>query len=217
MNGRLDVIRSLIVEADVAADVGCDHGLIAEYCADSGLCGRVIASDISDICLDKARKRLCGKPNVSFVCCDGISYDCDEAIIAGMGGLAIRDILLSAKSLPKTLIVCPHRDEYTVRKTLIALGYGIDVDTAIEERGKFYSVLRAVLGGGRTELDELQLEFGADCEKPSAALSARLCKLYDIYMRAPDANSARLQSVTAAMRLQGISVPIRSRSIIRSV
>ncbi len=206
MSGRLDVIRSLIVKADVVADVGCDHGKIAEYCATCGLCGRVIASDVSDVCLDKARKRLSGSGNVSFVCCDGLCYDCDEAVIAGMGGLLISDILRAAHSLPQTLIVCPHRDEYTLRKTLISLGYGIDRDIPTADRGKYYSVIRAILGSGTTDLDEIRLEFGAYCDRPNAALATRLKKLYDVYMRAPTANAARLEKVTAAMRLQGMSV-----------
>lgn len=205
MSGRLDVISSLIVPARVIADVGCDHALIAKYCADSGLAERVVASDISEKCLQKARDLLDYADNVAFTCCNGLGYDCDEAVIAGMGGLLISEILRTAKALPKTVILCPHRDEDCVRTALIALGYGIDADIPITDRGRFYSVMRAVQGGGRRNLDKLQILFGADCGQANPVLRARLKKLYATYMRAPRQNAERLKNVVAAMLLQGIA------------
>lgn len=200
--GRLDVIKSLIEPAETIADVGCDHAKIAEYCVKNGLAKQVIASDISEQCLQKARNRLSNCKNVMFVCCDGIRYVCDEAVIAGMGGLLISEILNSAEKLPQTLVLCPHRDEDCVRKTLLSLDYGIDRDVPVEERGKFYSVIRAVLGGGLTELNELQLLFGIDCYKPNAALKTKLEALYNSYMRAPQHNEARIEKVTTALQFQ---------------
>ena len=64
---RLAAVCSLIEPAGVIADVGCDHGIVAEYCADKCLADIVIASDVSDACLEKARKRLFGRTNVRFV------------------------------------------------------------------------------------------------------------------------------------------------------
>lgn len=200
---RLDVIKSLLRPATVVADVGCDHGLIAEFCADSGMFKTVIASDISEKCLDKARARLCGKSSVQFVCADGIQYECDEAVIAGMGGLLICDILNAAKALPKTLVLCPHRDCDKVRRTLLALGYGIDRDIPVCENGKYYSVLRAERGGGQTELSELQILFGLCVAEPYDTLTAWLIKQYNTYSIAPKANASRLDDIRAALRLQG--------------
>ncbi|MCH5153996.1 MAG: SAM-dependent methyltransferase [Clostridiales bacterium] len=203
MSKRLDLIKSLIVPSGVIADVGCDHGLIAEYCLD--IADRVIASDISEKCLQKARDRLSHASNVTFICCDGLGYECDEAIISGMGGILIARLLREAKSLPKTLIVSPHRDEGLVRTTLIELGYGIDRDIPIYDKNKYYSVIRADKESGVKELSHLQTLFGVDCDKPSDALARRLNQLYATYSLAPDANSQRLSDVTAAMRLQNIT------------
>lgn len=204
MSERLDVIKSLIVPSKVIADVGCDHGLIAEYCAISGIAEYVIASDISEKCLQKAKTRLSGLPNVRFVCCDGLGYECDQAVIAGMGGILVSEIIKSAVSLPKTLIVSPHRDGGLVRRTLIELGYGIDRDIPIFDRNKFYSVVRADKACGYTELSELQIIFGKDCNVPNASLQKRLKQLYTIYSVAPEQNSARLKVITEAMKLQNI-------------
>jgi len=202
----LDTVKSLIVAADTIADVGCDHGKIAEFCAKSGLARRVIASDISDSCLDKARKRLSDAPNVTFLLCDGIDYECDEAVIAGMGGLLVCDILANAECKPKTLVLCPHRNGYDVRKTLFALGYGIDRDEAVCDRGKFYSVIRAVRGENVCELTELQLLFGKHCATPNAVLREWLIKLYGTYAVARSANASKLENVAAALEMQGVDV-----------
>ncbi|MDE7405988.1 MAG: class I SAM-dependent methyltransferase [Clostridiales bacterium] len=202
MSKRLDLIKSLIIPARVIADVGCDHGLIAEYC--TAKAERVIASDISEKCLQKARVRLAGATNVTFICCDGLGYECDEAIISGMGGILIAQILRTAAVLPKTLILSPHRDGGLVRTTLLDLGYGIDCDIPIYDRNKFYSVIRADKDGGARELSRLQTLFGLDCATPNAELQRRLAQLYTVYSRAPAANKQQLSDVTAVMRLQNM-------------
>ncbi len=206
MSVRLDLIKTLIEPAEIVADVGCDHGLIAEYCANSDTFGHVIASDISDKSLQKARDLLGARSNVEFVCCDGMGYECDEAVISGMGGMLICDILRNAVKLPKTVIASAHTDSDKVRKCLIELGYGIDKDVAVIDRNKFYSVIRAKQDGGTKELNDLQLLFGVDCAEPSPALESRLKRLYDVYMQAPSKNAERLEKVIAALRLQGVNV-----------
>lgn len=202
MSKRLDLIKSLVNPSRVIADVGCDHGLIAEYCTTKA--ERVIASDISEKCLQKARARLAGATNVTFVCCDGLGYECDEAIISGMGGILIAQILRAAAFLPKTLILSPHRDGGLVRSTLLELGYGIDRDIPIYDRNKFYSVIRADKDCGARELSHLQTVFGLDCATPNAELQRRLSQLYAVLMLSPDANKQQLSDVTAVMRLQNM-------------
>ncbi len=204
MTGRLAAISSLIEPARVIADVGCDHGLIAEYCVKNGVCERVIASDISATCLNKAKSKLAAYKNVTFMVCDGIEYECDEAIIAGMGGLLISAILEKAAVLPQTLVLCPHRDADIVRRTLIRLRYSIDGDIIAEERGKIYFIIRARRDGGAQALDELQYLFGVNYRCENDLLKAYLQKLYDICMLAPDKNADRLASVLAAMTAQGM-------------
>ena len=204
MSKRLDLIKSLVIPTRVIADVGCDHGLIAEYCLTKA--DNVIASDISEKCLQKARIKLAGANNVTFVCCDGLGYECDEAIISGMGGMLIAQILRAAAVLPKTLILSPHRDSGLVRRTLLELGYGIDRDIPIYDRNKFYSVIRADKDGGAKELSHLQIVFGLDCATPNEDLRRRLAQLYAVYSRAPDANKQQLYDVTAAMRLQNMQL-----------
>lgn len=207
MSGRLDAVTSFIKPAKIIADVGCDHGRVAEYCVKSGICERVIASDISEACLNKAKTALSAYNNVTFAVCDGIKYECDEAVIAGMGGHLISSILENAIYLPKTVVLCPHRDADIVRRTLIRLRYSIDGDIITEERGKLYFVIRAERCETARSLDELQYMFGVDCRRENALLKTYLQKLYNVCMLAPDKNADKLKSVLAAMTAQGMRAP----------
>ena len=205
---RLAAICALIEKADVIADVGCDHGRVAEYIAGHALSRKTIASDISETCLDKARARLCGYENVEFICCDGIDYECDEAVIAGMGGQTVIGIITRAKVKPHSLVICAHRNTYEVRGALISLGYGIKADVMVEERGKFYSVIRAEKKSGITKLTELQRLFGVNCTEKSEPLKNYLLSLQSTYMLAPDRNEHKLKYVREALVFQGVSPDI---------
>ena len=55
---RLNVLFDEINGGGVFADVGCDHGYIAEKVIENALATKVIISDISEKCLSKAVKRL---------------------------------------------------------------------------------------------------------------------------------------------------------------
>lgn len=206
MSTRLAVIESLIEPADIIADVGCDHGRIAMYCVKNRLANKVIASDISEKCLQKAKQLLSGETGTSFICCDGICYDCDQAIIAGMGGRTIIDILSTAKSLPSTVILSPHRDTDMVRRTIIGLGYGIDRDVPLVDRNKFYSVIRGKLGYETKELSELQIAFGLECDKQNVELRDWLLSQYTVCLRAPHRNKEKIEKLISALLLQGVNL-----------
>lgn len=204
---RLSAVCSLIERADVIADVGCDHGKVAEYCAENELSRTVIASDISAKCLEKAKKRLSrfGK-KAKCVECDGICYTCDEAVIAGMGGLLIADILKNAYALPKVLVLLPHRDADVVRNTVCALGYTIERDEIIKERGRFYMIIKARLTGNATELEPLQALFGINLDRPNAVLKEYLQKVYATYSVAPESNREKLDLIRSALTAQDVHI-----------
>lgn len=202
---RLEAVESLITDAQTIADVGCDHGLIAKYCALSGRFQTVIASDISEKCLNKARSALGDNERVKFAVCDGIGYDCDEAVIAGMGGYTVCDILTAADKndrLPEILVLLPHRDADAVRRRLTELGYRIDKDFIVKERGKFYSAIRAKKGDAKP-LSELQYIFGTEVDKYEPLLTEYLTGLQKIYEVAPKHNEEKLKLIRAALNAQG--------------
>ena len=154
MSKRFNILLSLIPDCKVFADVGCDHGYIAYEMLKNRKCDRVIASDISAECLQKAETLLreTFPDKYTAVVSDGFENvgNCDCALIAGMGGDTIADILAAAAGrLPEYLVLQPMKNSQRVRRDLVSLGYEILRDYTFRD-GKFYDVILAKKGGNET-------------------------------------------------------------------
>ena len=173
MTERLTIIFDNIPTCQVFADVGCDHGYLAKAMIESGKAKKVIASDISAKCLEKAKDVLYKEiQNETAECVvsngfENISF-CDCALIAGMGGEEITFILSKAKSLPEKLVLQPMKNCDKVRLCAVQVGYRIQKDFVFKSAGKFYDLL--VLTKGQDSLTEEEIEFGRTnlLERPSA-------------------------------------------------
>lgn len=145
---RLDVLFELVESGELFADIGCDHGYIAERVLKENKFEKVIISDISKKSLQKAVELL--KPygdRVTAVVSDGfenIELLPDEVMIAGMGGEEIVKIISNAKSLPKRLVLAPQKNSDKVRELLVNLGYKILKDFTFKDKNKFYDAIKAV-------------------------------------------------------------------------
>ena len=98
MTKRLTKIFEQLPTCNTFADVGCDHGYLAKAMIQSGKCKRVIISDISAPCLQKAKDLLSEELQsgvATAVVSNGFQNvpPCDLALIAGMGGEEIASIL----------------------------------------------------------------------------------------------------------------------------
>lgn len=158
---RIDALCSLIRPGRSLADIGCDHGLVAKYALDNGV-SRVIAADISEKSLSKARELLKEYDNVRFIVSDGfdkIDERVEQAVIAGLGGSKIVD-LISRLDYRPTLVLGAQCDQRKLREYVVSHGYKITDDFCFYDRGKFYDFIRAEEGDSPA-LDETQLEFGA--------------------------------------------------------
>ncbi|MGN0795930.1 MAG: tRNA (adenine(22)-N(1))-methyltransferase [Christensenellales bacterium] len=164
-----DRLKELVkhVDGESVADVGCDHGKVAVYCALSGK--RAIATDISEQSLHKA-ERLAKQCSVAVktILCDGLdkveSKEVDVVIIAGMGGIEIGKILADGARLNKTFkkyVLSPNTDAKVVREFLQEKRIGISRDYMIEDKNKFYSIIVAGDCEFR-QLDDFELEFGME-------------------------------------------------------
>ncbi|MBR2967723.1 MAG: SAM-dependent methyltransferase [Clostridia bacterium] len=171
---RLNEIFVLIDNVSVFADVGCDHGQLCKMVYDSGKANRILALDISDACLSKAKALLGDK--AEYYLGDGLKplgqIVPDLTVISGMGGSTILHIV-GQRILP-CLIVSPHNDAYKVRATLCDNGYKIIEDKVVIDNGKFYDIIKLV--PGKQELTELQKTFGAFYERGDEVFCKRLTK-----------------------------------------
>ena len=165
MTERLQIIFNAIPNCEVFADIGCDHGYIANAMMRSGKAQKVIISDISAKCLLKA-EQLLGQfikdGKAQSVVSNGfekVGY-CDVALIAGMGGEEICDIITNAKSLPDKLVLQPMKNPDKVRVLAVNSGYKIQKDYMFKSSGKFYDFI--ILEKGQDFLTEEEIEFGRD-------------------------------------------------------
>lgn len=144
---RLSVLFDEIRGGGSFADIGCDHGYVAEKVILSGKSDKAYISDISEKCLKKADERLKVSCSGKYeaVVSDGFEKIpfVDEALIAGMGGELIVKILKREKRLPTRLVLQPMKHSAELRRTLFALGYGIVKDYTFKDCGKFYDVIVA--------------------------------------------------------------------------
>lgn len=163
MTERLQEIFSLLPECEVFADVGCDHGYIAEAMLKSGKCKKAILADVSAKCLKKAQDLLSSEilaGKAVAIVSNGFDNlpESQLALIAGMGGQEIASILKKAKSLPEKLLLQPMKNSDEVRKTAVSVGYKIVKDYTFFSADVFYDLI--LLEKGRDFLTEEEIEFG---------------------------------------------------------
>lgn len=167
MSLRLDTITDMAPKVETAADIGCDHGKAAVLLIESGKANRVICSDISGKSLEKAKKLANEKGlsnRMSFREGDGLSVlnvnEADAAIISGMGGELIANILNADKDkIPGILILSCNTMAYVLRQWLCDNAYVIEDEELIFESGRYYPVILA-REGGPIQLSDMELEFG---------------------------------------------------------
>ena len=181
---RLNTIFYLIEPCLVFADIGTDHGLIAK--AALPFSKKVIASDISEKCLFKARNLLRGCEMVEFLVSDGLkNYTQNPCIISicGMGGHTIIDILTDyfIKNKTAKLILQPQNDAFALRQFLYQNNYSISHDILAKEKNKFYTIIKASCHSGCSEglsdsdyLTTLQLLFGKFYKEQNPLLKEKL-------------------------------------------
>ncbi len=169
MKERIAHICSLFPRAPVYADVGCDHGFMAKYALESGLCEKVYITDIHAGSLKKAEtlleKYICEGRCVPILCdglC-GIPERCDFVLIAGMGGEEIVKIL-KRDGIPARFLLQPMKNSEKVRRFLVEAGAKIERDYTFSEgteRRKYYDLLLGSATGG-SEYCEKAFRFGRD-------------------------------------------------------
>lgn len=169
---RIKTLCSLLKPARSFADVGCDHGYCSEFVLKSGLCERVIFSDVSKGSLLKAEKLLApfvAEGKATGVLGDGffgVPKDTEEVLIAGMGGSEIISILSHSRFgfIPKYFVFQPMHDSEKLRKYILENGGYIERDFTFCD-GKFYDVITGgkIQGGGQVcDYSPAELEFGKE-------------------------------------------------------
>lgn len=160
LDPRLKAVLNEIQPCEVIADIGADHGKIAVSAKLAGLAKKVIASDISEPSVAKARNLASQYgAEVDIRVGEGVTSLCateyDTVIIAGMGGLEILSILNKAIKNFNRYIFAPHTKAYELRKFLSEKDILPIRDYKVFANGKYYDIISAEVGEYKPEKDVL--------------------------------------------------------------
>ena len=177
MNKRLELIYSMISDGRGLIDVGTDHGYLPAALAVNGYSGRLFASDINAMPLEKAREtaRRCAMVDrITFLLSDGLDAcppeEIDTIVMAGMSGELICTILDRAEwclDEQYTLILQPMTKAEVLRYWLVYNEFAIESESIVEDAGTLYQIISARFGGN-TRLTDAELFTGkrALCADP---------------------------------------------------
>ena len=179
---RLNVIADLIEDNSKVIDCGCDHGLLSIYLALEKNCN-VLATDINENALDNAINniRKYKVDNVTTKLTDGIDnidvINYDVLVIAGMGTMTIKHIL-EDKELCDNIIISSNNQIPELRQFMFSIGYHIDNELFITDKGKKYIIIKFVKG--KKKYSKIDIEYGPIIKDDVNYLIYELEKLFEI-------------------------------------
>lgn len=171
LSKRMQMVAGMVTEGNVLADIGCDHGFVSIYLIEQNICPKVIAMDVNEGPLLRAREHVEERGLAEYIdirLSDGMEkltfLEADSILIAGMGGRLVIKILSEqmekAKAL-KEMILQPQSELHLVRRFLSKQGFHILKEDMTEENGKYYPVIKAVWKAeGPQPLQEVEQWFG---------------------------------------------------------
>ena len=170
LKGRLKTIAEQIPQCSILADIGTDHGYIPIYAVINNLCKKALAADLRPGPLKMASANISKyglKDSVETRLGDGLEpiklNECDTIIIAGMGGVLIRDILsasLEKAQAAETLLLQPNNAVEALRKWLYESGFDIKNEIIAFDAGKLYCIIKARWTGKPCVKDEFTYYIG---------------------------------------------------------
>lgn len=169
LSPRLQAIADLVPENKKIIDVGTDHGYIPVYLVENNISRDIIASDINEGPLESAKRYVQRKKFEKYIDIrlgSGLKViekdEVDIAIIAGMGGVLIEDILKDSFHVAEsidTFIFQPMVASIDLRKYLYENGFKIIQEKLAQEEDRIYEII--VASHGKTDLEDLlYLEIG---------------------------------------------------------
>ena len=181
LSDRMNKILSMCDSLDVWADIGCDHGIISAELVLKGRAKSVIAVDISEASIYKARAYALSKGVLEKVDCragDGFKaispFEADGAILAGMGTPLIINIISKSPEVSdnlKSMVISSNNYHDRLRLYLFENGFSIEREEIVKDANRFYPVMKVrrekeysfsemdVLGGKNVAVDETYVQY----------------------------------------------------------
>lgn len=167
---RLKVIIDLIPDCSTIIDVGSDHAYVPIYCVNEGKCTFAIASDLNELPCRQSLTNVRSSglsDKIDVRCGDGLTViepgEVQGAVIAGMGGSTIKNILAGSPQVVDSLlfmVLQPQSDEAALRQYLAEHGWWFDDEDLVEENGIIYQVMLVKRSSFCRRLNRLEALFG---------------------------------------------------------
>lgn len=180
------------VTGDLLLDVGSDHALLCVGAILQGVVKHAIASDNKEGPYLKAKNTIAQAGLEQQITCrlanglEGITQEIDTCTMLGMGGLLIKELLIAKEvRYVKQFILGPQSEQKELRTFLMNHQFLIVDETTIEERGKFYSLMKVI--PGEMSYTPIQCAYGfINIQKQEPTWQAMIHKKIKLYVAAID-------------------------------
>ena len=152
LSNRLLTVANLAKSSDCVCDIGTDHGFVPIYLINSDACNHVIAMDINEGPLERAKEHINEyglDEKIETRLSNGmeklLAGEADTIICAGMGGLLMKRILEEGAPREKGvkhMVLQPQSDLSSFREYLRCEKFFIEEEEEIFEEGKYYVAIR---------------------------------------------------------------------------
>lgn len=167
---RLETVASFVKKGSYVVDIGTDHGYIPIWLVEQGVVASAIAMDIGKGPLERAKEHIALhqlERQIETRLSNGLQVlqpeEVDTAIIAGMGGKLILQILKEGSHMWNTIsmfIVSPQSDLDVFRQEICQMGLVIEDETMVVEEGKFYTIM-VLKKGTMNQQQEYEYKYGS--------------------------------------------------------
>lgn len=166
LDERLSLAASLYEPCDWGADIGTDHAFLPCHLLRTGICQHMIAADVSEKALSRARENLTRQrliDRAEVVLADGldaVTHPCGCVSVMGMGGELMGKILRRGqdKLQGAVLVLGAHTELHLVRQAIQDIGYHIVQERLCKAAGRFYVFWRAE--NGQADMSAEEIRYG---------------------------------------------------------
>lgn len=166
LDERLSLAAELYEPCDWGADIGTDHAFLPCHLLRAGICRHMIAADVSENALARARANLTRQKLIDraeVVLADGlnaVTRRCGCISVMGMGGELMARILREGqdKLQGAVLVLGAHTELHLVREAIRDIGYHIVQERLCKAAGRFYVFWRAE--AGLEDLSSMEIRYG---------------------------------------------------------
>ena len=148
LSPRLNAVAALVPACNTLADIGTDHGFLPLYLLFTNKISRAVCADINAAPLESAKRNFSGsglESRADFRLGNGMAVieksEADVAVIAGMGGDTIAEIIEADRSETPRFVLQPMTKTERLRLWLRDNGWGIENWNLVVDAGRLYEVI----------------------------------------------------------------------------